>query len=89
VPKPGNTVVIAAAVIAAILLAREDKILNTPKVVATIGDSLSLARQNLRPRGEGVSGSCSAGSDGPGILAYHLWCAALVPACQAWTFVSH
>ena len=43
--KPGNTIVIAAAVIAAIRLAREDKILNTPKVVATIGDSLSLARQ--------------------------------------------
>lgn len=36
---------IAATVIAAIRLAREDRILNTPKVVATIGDSLSLARQ--------------------------------------------
>ena len=45
VSKPGNTVVIAAAVIAAIRLARENKILNTPKVVATVGDSLSLARQ--------------------------------------------
>lgn len=36
---------IAAAVIAAIRLAREDKILNTPKAVATIGDSLTLAKQ--------------------------------------------
>jgi hypothetical protein len=44
VSKAGNTVVIAAAVIAAIRLAREDKILNTPKVVATIGDSLALAK---------------------------------------------
>jgi energy-converting hydrogenase Eha subunit E len=42
--KAGNTVVIAASVIAAIRLAREDKILNTPKAVATVGDSLVLAK---------------------------------------------
>jgi hypothetical protein len=42
--KPGNVVVLAAAFIAAIRLAREDKIVNTPKVAATVGDSLSLAR---------------------------------------------
>jgi hypothetical protein len=41
--KPGNTVVIAASIIAAMRLAREDKILNTPKSVATIADSLALA----------------------------------------------
>ena len=43
-PKPGNTILIAAAVICPIRLAREDKILNTPKAVSTIGDSLSLAK---------------------------------------------
>jgi len=44
VSKPGNTIVIAAAFIAAVRLAREDKILNTPKVAATVGDALALAR---------------------------------------------
>jgi hypothetical protein len=43
--KPGFTVVIGACVIAAIRLAREDKLLNTPKSVATIGDSVALARK--------------------------------------------
>jgi len=64
VSKPGFTVVIGACVIAAIRLAREDKLLNTPKSVATISDSVALAKKiyehaagahpqlfDVRPRG--------------------------------------
>lgn len=42
--KAGNTIVIAASVIAAVHLAREDKLTRTPKVVATISDSVALAK---------------------------------------------
>ena len=45
VSKAGPTIVIAAAVIAAIRLAREDKLTGTPKSVATVSDALTLARQ--------------------------------------------
>ncbi len=42
--KPGKTVGPPRSSLA-IRLAHEDKILNTPKVVATIGNSLTLAKQ--------------------------------------------
>jgi len=45
VSKPEFTVFIGACVIAAIRLAREDKLFNTPKSVATISDSVALAKK--------------------------------------------
>jgi hypothetical protein len=43
--KTGNTIVIAAAIIAAVRLARVESLSSSPKVVATIADAVSLARK--------------------------------------------
>jgi hypothetical protein len=42
--KAGNTIVIAAAIIAAIRLARVESLSRSPKVVGTISDAVVLAR---------------------------------------------
>jgi hypothetical protein len=39
-----STLVIAAAIIAAVRLAREERIANTPRVVTAVSDSITLAR---------------------------------------------
>ena len=44
-----STLVIAASIIAAVRLAREDiSTVNTPRVVSAIGDSVALARMILK-----------------------------------------
>jgi hypothetical protein len=43
--KGGNTIVIAASLIATVRLARVDNLSRTPKVVATISDSIRLAKE--------------------------------------------
>jgi len=43
VNRAGNTIVIAAAIIAAVRLAREEKIGNTPRVVSRLSESIALA----------------------------------------------
>ena len=43
VSRAGNTVVIAAAIIAAVRLAREETIGNTPRVVSRLSESIALA----------------------------------------------
>ena len=43
--RAGNTIVIAAAVIAAVRLAREEKWDNSPRIFSRIADSVRLAYQ--------------------------------------------
>lgn len=43
--RAGNTIVIAAAIIAAVRLAREEKLESSPRIVSRIADSVRLAYQ--------------------------------------------
>lgn len=54
-PKAGNTIAICAAVIAAIRLARVDDLSASPKVVATVHQSISLAHGIYEECAETVS----------------------------------